>query len=75
MSTIPPASHRLAAELKQKGWCIVRGALPASSIAALARDLAPTFDATPFCQGGFYGETTKRFGRLLARDHPPNHRP
>jgi ectoine hydroxylase-related dioxygenase (phytanoyl-CoA dioxygenase family) len=55
------------AELAEKGFTIVRGALPATDIAALERDLAPRFDATPFCEGGFYGERTKRFGRLLLR--------
>ena len=36
-------------------------------VAALDADLAADFAATPFCEGGFYGERTKRFGRLLAR--------
>src|SRR3546814_912843 len=27
----------------------------------------PRFAATPFCQGGFYGPRTKRFGGLLKR--------
>jgi len=55
------------AALTAHGWCIVRGALPAATIAALDADLAPTFAETPFCRGGFYGEATKRFGRLVAR--------
>lgn len=53
--------------LRDQGYCIVREALPAATVEALDRDLATVFDATPFCQGGFYGERTKRFGRLLAR--------
>jgi ectoine hydroxylase-related dioxygenase (phytanoyl-CoA dioxygenase family) len=53
--------------LREQGWCIIPDALPRPTIAALDGDLADTFDRTPFCQGGFYGETTKRFGRLLAR--------
>lgn len=53
--------------IRHQGYCIVPEALPANLIAALDDDLAPAFDATPFGQGGFYGETTKRFGRLLAR--------
>ncbi|MDO7843588.1 phytanoyl-CoA dioxygenase family protein [Sphingomonas immobilis] len=60
----------LCGTLARDGWCIVAGALPASSIAALDEDLSADFAATPFCQGGFYGETTKRFGRVLTRsDH------
>ena len=34
---------------------------------ALDSDLTADFDETPFCNGGFYGARTKRFGRLLAR--------
>ncbi|WP_239025790.1 phytanoyl-CoA dioxygenase family protein [Sphingomonas paeninsulae] len=41
--------------------------LPRAKIAALDRDLSDAFATTPFGTGGFYGETTKRFGRLLAR--------
>lgn len=53
--------------LMEEGYAIIRGALPAPTIAALAADLGPRFDATPFCEGGFYGARTKRFGRLLIR--------
>lgn len=55
------------ATLALDGWCILRAVQPAGTIAALDADLAAHFAATPFCKGGFYGETTKRFGRLLAR--------
>lgn len=54
-------------ELLREGYCIIPGLLPAAHIEALDGDLADTFARTPYCQGGFYGETTKRFGRLLAR--------
>ena len=54
-------------ELRREGWCIVPDALPPRTITTLDGDLADTFARTPFCEGGFYGETTKRFGRLLAR--------
>ena len=56
-----------AAALRRDGWCIIPDALPPETIAGLDADLADTFDRTPFCRGGFYGETTKRFGRLLSR--------
>lgn len=56
--------------LHRDGYCIIPDALPGETIAALDADLADTFARTPFCQGGFYGAATKRFGRLLARsDH------
>ena len=49
------------------GYCVIPDLLPADEIAALDADLAADFEATPFCEGRFYGERTKRFGRLLAR--------
>jgi ectoine hydroxylase-related dioxygenase (phytanoyl-CoA dioxygenase family) len=54
-------------QLFDQGWAIAPNALPESVIAALDADLSPAFAETPFCQGSFYGETTKRFGRLLTR--------
>jgi len=58
---------RWAARLRRDGYCIIPDLLPRDEIAALDADLDGAFAETPFCQGGFYGETTKRFGRLLAR--------
>lgn len=60
------ADHR-AATLYREGWCILGQALPADLIQAVERDLAPSFAATPLCQGPFYGEHTRRFGGLLTR--------
>ena len=56
-----------AAELLADGYTIVRGAVRPSLIAEIEADLADRFETTPFCEGGFYGERTKRFGRLLIR--------
>lgn len=62
-----PAGHDDAlAALNAHGWCILPNLLPAET-QALAQDLAPAFEATPFCQGDFYGARTKRFGSLLKR--------
>lgn len=62
------ASAQTAAQhLADDGFVVLRGAAAASDIAAIAADFAPRFEATPFCSGGFYGERTKRFGRLLIR--------
>lgn len=55
------------ADLAARGYCIVPDALPAATVQALDDDLAEPFARTPFGQGGFYGTTTKRFGRLLIR--------
>ena len=53
--------------LLEEGWCIIPSLIPKFTIAALDAELAPDFEETPFCNGGFYGARTKRFGRLLAR--------
>jgi hypothetical protein len=54
-------------QLLVNGYCVIPGLLPRETIAELDGDLAQDFEATPFCRGGFYGERTKRFGRLLVR--------
>ncbi len=58
---------RWAEELLTQGYCVIPGLLPGETVAELDRDLAEDFETTPFCRGGFYGERTKRFGRLLVR--------
>jgi ectoine hydroxylase-related dioxygenase (phytanoyl-CoA dioxygenase family) len=57
----------IAHALSRTGWCLLDNAVPPEKIAAITRDLDPLFDQTAFCEGGFYGERTKRFGRLLSR--------
>jgi ectoine hydroxylase-related dioxygenase (phytanoyl-CoA dioxygenase family) len=54
-------------ELMEQGYTILRGAASAELIAGISQDLGPRYEATPFCEGGFYGARTKRFGRLLIR--------
>lgn len=61
-----PVEH-WANTLARDGFCIIREAVPRSVALRLDEGLGPAFGATPFCQGGFYGARTKRFGRLLAR--------
>ncbi|WP_454887074.1 phytanoyl-CoA dioxygenase family protein [Sphingomonas oryzagri] len=53
--------------LENEGFCVARNLVPAGLISQIGTQLDADFEATPFCQGGFYGEKTKRFGRLLAR--------
>src|SRR3546814_3610242 len=55
------------ARLLADGYCIIPDACAHETITGLNRDLAPRFAATPFCEGGFYGTRTKRFGALLRR--------
>jgi hypothetical protein len=58
---------RWSERLLVDGYCIIPDLLPRATIEALDADLARHFEITPFCQGGFYGARTKRFGRVLTR--------
>jgi ectoine hydroxylase-related dioxygenase (phytanoyl-CoA dioxygenase family) len=60
-------ADRWAGRLGDAGYCIIDNLIAGDEIARLDADLAEDFAETPFCQGGFYGERTKRFGRLLVR--------
>lgn len=53
--------------LLDQGWCVIPSLLSPETVLTLDLDLAGDFEHTPFCQGGFYGSRTKRFGRLLTR--------
>lgn len=57
----------LASELLRDGWCVIPGLVPPHLIETLDEQLERDFEETPFCNGGFYGARTKRFGRLLVR--------
>ncbi len=70
MKIVPDLETDIAAgadELSRTGFCIIPNALPAQTIGDLDADLEVPFSETPFGEGGFYGTTTIRFGRLLAR--------
>lgn len=53
--------------LMADGYCVVPDAVAPAAVAALFADLGQRFERTPFCQGGFYGGQTKRFGGVLKR--------
>lgn len=53
--------------LTATGYCIIPSIIDRTTIARIAEELAQDFVQTPFCTGDFYGERTKRFGRLLLR--------
>lgn len=63
-----PLAARDAHQLSERGYVILKAAADPDRVRDLDRRLAPTFARTAFCRGAFYGETTKRFGGLLARD-------
>lgn len=66
-AAITPALAEYAAELMRVGYVVVRGAVDPALVDALNANLDPRFEATPFCDGDFYGRSTKRFGSLLVR--------
>ena len=53
--------------LLEQGWCVIPSAIDPGIVDDLDLHLALDFAETPFCEGGFYGARTKRFGRLLIR--------
>jgi hypothetical protein len=52
-------------QLLRDGFCIIRDAASVPLIERLNESLDERFSKTPFCDGGFYGRRTKRFGSLL----------
>jgi len=56
-------------QLLADGYVIIPSLADPKTFDALYRDLDPYFTAAQYCSGPFYGETTKRFGRLLVRSH------
>ena len=58
---------RWALELFSDGYCVIPDLLPAAQVEEVDESLVLDFATTPFCKGNFYGERTRRFGRVLAR--------
>ncbi|MGE5564478.1 MAG: phytanoyl-CoA dioxygenase family protein [Bacillota bacterium] len=67
MPGFAPQIDRWASLLLDQGWCVIPSLLSPQALLELDSDLGEDFEETPFCQGGFYGARTKRFGRLLVR--------
>lgn len=61
------AAAKLVLELWAKGYAIIKNCRPPKFLTSLGDELGPLFDQTPFCQGPFYGNRTKRIGGLLKR--------
>jgi hypothetical protein len=53
--------------LETEGFCVARNVVPGAFVERVDSELDQHFGRTPFCQGDFYGERTKRVGRVLAR--------
>ncbi|RYY40996.1 MAG: phytanoyl-CoA dioxygenase family protein [Sphingomonadales bacterium] len=60
---VDAATARLLAD----GFVVLRQAAAPELIRDIADTLNERFDNTPFSEGGFFGGSTKRFGRLLLR--------
>ena len=56
-----------SAALREDGYCVLPGIVPAAQIADLATELEPLFARTPFSEGYFNGFRTRRFHGLLKR--------
>lgn len=67
MTNVTPRPCPWTDQLLAQGYCIIPDALPGATLAALNADLDAVFHSTPFGQGRFYGNRTKRFGGLLKR--------
>lgn len=72
MTDVTQAACRVAVDfwtnrLLRDGYCIVPDAVPRDLVESLNCELDTSFKRAPFCEGGFYGARTKRFGTLLRR--------
>lgn len=71
MASIPSfgftAATTAAEDLQEHGFCVLKDIETLARIEEIDRSLDPRFASTPFCEGGFYGPRTKRFGGLLKR--------
>jgi hypothetical protein len=72
---LPPdvAAAKLILELAATGYAIIKSCSPPKFVASLGEELGPLFDKTPFCEGPFYGNRTKRIGGMLKRSPRVRH--
>jgi len=61
------AVERMTERLKRDGYIVIPRAIDPDLIEMLNEQTSARFERTPFSQGKFYGERTKRFGQLLSR--------
>lgn len=62
-----PANQDHFATLERDGFVVLDSVLDERQCDALSRELEPLFEATPRCQGDFYGWNTTRVGGLLSK--------
>lgn len=72
MTILPQKPSSEAADLWttrlfEDGYCVIPESVPRTIVETLNDKLDDRFARTPFCEGGFYGRRTKRFGALLRR--------
>jgi len=67
LSAVEPQAAPFAEQLLKQGYLVIPDAIDTETHRRFYADIDAVFARTPFCQGAFYGETTKRFGRLLIR--------
>lgn len=63
----PTTPSPLARRLLDDGYLILESAMRPDSLRRLTEDLAPHFASAPFGAGPFFGQETKRIGRVLSR--------
>ncbi len=68
-NTAPLDAHLLASldALRALGYVILKDVVPSTLIDSIQRELEPWFEATPHCQGDFYGWHTTRLNGVLLK--------
>ena len=68
-ASVDHQAEGLACQLFRDGYIIIPELADPELFFRLYKDLDPVFNDAPFSSGLFYGETTKRFGRVPARSN------
>src|SRR5687767_13607650 len=66
-SEVEVAAEYWTSLLMGQGYAVIPNAIDDRTLDGFYGDIEPMLRTAPFCQGPFYGETTKRLGRLLIR--------
>ncbi len=63
--SLDEAVDKLVTTLFKQGYAIIRSCRTRKYLTSLSDELDPLFEVTPFCEGPFYGNRTKRIGGML----------